>query len=265
MHGSGFLPWGPDSESAGRCCQQHNSFKVHPPPFSAHAVHPHVPLNPASTVLPHRCSKATAQSRLTGWVWDGCMWAGPLFSTTGCHAVLLIMDMAVAGERSQAGPGHRIWFPLSHRYACVYTRSFGCIENVYHIPSRHCWSRKCLKYISGVVPCITRAMVVCSTQRYACPLLIKNCSTLSAYIAAQPLRGMLCLLVNLHTSQRFAFWSMNGVARNRLLCWYAPERIIPSFPRLFIVYQRCLISDKQKRWILGNLAIIKSRVSRMAL
>lgn len=39
---------------------------------------------------------------------------------------------------------------------------------------------------------------------------------------------------------------------------------MPSFLLLFIVYQRCLISDKQKRWILGNLAITKSRMSRVA-
>ena len=77
--------------------------------------------------------------------------------------------------------------------------------------------------------------------------------------------GTLCLLLHLHSSQRFAFWSMNGVSRNWLLCWYASERIMLSSSLLFIVYQRCLISDKQKRWILGNLAIIKSRMSRMAL
>lgn len=38
-----------------------------------------------------------------------------------------------------------------------------------------------------------------------------------------------------------------------------------SFSLLFIVYQRCLISDKQKRWIRDNLAIMRSRMSRMAL
>ena len=104
-------------------------------------------------------------------------------------ALLLITDMAVAGEHFHVGPGHRVWFPLSCRCDCTYNRSFGCTENVYHVPSRHCWSRKCLKYISGLAPCNTQATVVCGTLRYTCSLLIQNCSTLSVHITAQSLQG----------------------------------------------------------------------------
>lgn len=221
--GSGFLPWGPDSEAADCCCQQQNSFKAYPPPFRAQAVHSHLLLNLTSTTLslPHHFCKARGspgQSGLTGEVQDGCIWAGPqrcpLVSSIGvpCSAHFSL-SLAVAGERFHAGLGHRVWFPLFHRCDCIYTRSFGRIENVYHIPSSHCWSRKCLKYISGLAPHNTRAMVVCSTPRYACPLLIQNCSTLSVHVTAQPLWGTLCLLLHSHTSQRFAFWSVNGVSR----------------------------------------------------
>lgn len=265
--GSGFSPWGPDSKAADCCCQPQNSFKVYPPPFTAQAVHSHAPLNPTSTMLslPHHFSTvrgSLAQSRLTDEVQDGCIWAGPqhcpLFrycSSSLTRQWLGSASTPVLGIGSNSpSPTDVTAFTLGlldvQKMCIIFladTAEAGNTLNMYLAPHN------------------TRAMVVCSTLRYACPLLIQNCSTLSVHITAQPLQGTLCLLLHLHTSQRFDFWSMNGVSRNWLLCWYASERIMPSFSLLFIVYQRCLISDKQKRWILGNLAIIKSRMSRMAL
>lgn len=99
--------------------------------------------------------------------------------------LFLITDTTVASEHFHTCPGHRIWLSLSCRYDCIYSMFFGGRENVHHVPSRQYWSKKCLKYVSGLAPSNTRTTVVCSTLRHACALLIQNCSTLSVHITAQ--------------------------------------------------------------------------------